>query len=232
VLVAAAVCPHPPMLVPAVAQGIAGELDECRVACAEVVSVLLDAEPDLLVVVGGGAANQIHDRFATGSLAAYGVELVLGSGDQPPRLPLSLAIGRWLIDPHVGDLPVLFQEIAASASPAACAALGDDLGRVAPRVALLAMGDGSAYPLQTPVGDDGRGTRYDDRAATALTSGDAEALLALDPADDGALWVAGRPAWQALGGALRADGRTWAGAVRWRGAPYGVGYVVAQLLPS
>lgn len=220
------------MLVPAVAQGIAAELDECRAACAEVIGALLAAEPDLVVIAGAGSRNQIHDRFATGSLAAYGVDLVLGSGDQTPSLPLSLAIGRWLIDPYVGDLPVLFQEIAASAPPSACAAFGDDLGRVAPRVALLAMGDGSAYPLQTPVGDDGRGTRYDDRVASALTDGDADALLAVDPADDSALWVAGRPAWQALGGALRADGRVWTGSVRWRGAPYGVGYLVAQLLPS
>jgi hypothetical protein len=142
-----------------------------------------------------------------------------------------LGIARWLLEARVLP-PLLFQQVAASASPDECAAIGADISRVAPRVAVLVMGDGSAFPSQTPVGDDGRGGRYDDRVVAALTSGDADALLALDPFDDAPLWVAGRPAWQTLAGALRADGRRWVGEITWRGAPYGVGYVVAELVPS
>jgi hypothetical protein len=60
-LIAAAVCPHPPLLVPEVtgtdgpgADGPgAGELRRLRAACRTAVAVLLGAAPDLLVVVGG-----------------------------------------------------------------------------------------------------------------------------------------------------------------------------------
>jgi hypothetical protein len=53
-LIAAGVCPHPPLLVPEVTgasdPGVR-ELRRLRVACREAVAVLLGAAPDLLVVV-------------------------------------------------------------------------------------------------------------------------------------------------------------------------------------
>jgi hypothetical protein len=52
VLVAGAVCPHPPLLVPELAGGAAPELDALRAACDEAVRRLLAARPDLVVVVG------------------------------------------------------------------------------------------------------------------------------------------------------------------------------------
>src|SRR5690606_23884604 len=51
-LVAAAVCPCPPLLVPEVAAGAAAELDTARAACRDALGVLAAARPDLLVVVG------------------------------------------------------------------------------------------------------------------------------------------------------------------------------------
>ena len=55
-LIAAAVCPHPPLLVPE-ATGASdpgnGELRRLRAACREAVAVLLGTAPDLLVVIGG-----------------------------------------------------------------------------------------------------------------------------------------------------------------------------------
>ncbi|QIJ65113.1 class III extradiol dioxygenase subunit B-like domain-containing protein [Streptomyces sp. JB150] len=51
-LVAAAVCPCPPLLVPAVAAGAAPELDAARAACTDALGVLAAARPDRLVVVG------------------------------------------------------------------------------------------------------------------------------------------------------------------------------------
>jgi hypothetical protein len=51
-LVAAAVCPCPPLLVPEVAAGAATELDTARAACTDALGVLSAARPDLLVVVG------------------------------------------------------------------------------------------------------------------------------------------------------------------------------------
>lgn len=228
-LVAAAVCPHPPLLVPAVAAGAAGELDACRAACREAIRALVAAGPDLLALVGPGELTRRHDPEATGSLARYGLDLALGQpGRQPASLPLSLGIGRWLLDGAFTG-PRLLQEVAAGEPPRACAALGAQLAAAAPRVGMLVLADGSAYPLQTPVGDDGRGGRYDEAVVDALTRADPGGLLALDPADDEPLWVGGRPALQALAGALAGAAGAMSGRLLWRGAPYGVGYFVAQL---
>ncbi|GAB3872605.1 hypothetical protein GCM10027610_138320 [Dactylosporangium cerinum] len=54
-LAAAAVCPHPPMLVPEVAAGAAGELDDLRAACRAAVAHLDTA--DVLIVVGADATT-------------------------------------------------------------------------------------------------------------------------------------------------------------------------------
>lgn len=67
-LVAAAVCPHPPLLLPAVAAGAASELDQLRGACRQAVSALARATPDLLVVVG--AADRPWHGAVPGQLAA------------------------------------------------------------------------------------------------------------------------------------------------------------------
>ncbi len=227
-LVAAAVVPNPPLLVPVVAGELAPDLEACRVACGKVIGALLDARLDLLVVIGGGATRREHDRDAVGSLRPYGVDELLGLGSGPRALPLSLGVARWLLGP--APLPPLaLYEIRRSETTFRCAALGQELSDRGARVGLLVAADGSAYPSQTPVGDDGRGGAYDERWTAALEHGDGTALLDLDPADDTPLWVAGRAALQVLGGALVASGGDWAGELAWRGAPYGVGYAVAAL---
>ncbi len=55
------------------------------------------------------------------------------------------------------------------------------------------------------------------------------ALLAIDPALADDLWVAGRPAWQVLAGALLASPGPWFSRIALASAPLGVGYVVVQL---
>jgi hypothetical protein len=231
VLVAAAVCPHPPVLVPEVAAGLAAELEECRGACRTAIAAVLAAEPDLLVLVGSGTAVREHAPDAVGSLHPYGLRMRLGSGDGPVTLPLSLGIGRWLLDgAHAARPPALvLQEICGDAAVAA--ATGAALADRAERVGMIVLGDGSGYPSQTPVGDDGRGDRYDAQVLAALAGTDPKFLLDLDPDDDRPLWVAGRPAWQVLAGAVVAGAAAWRGAVLWRGAPYGVGYFVVLLEP-
>jgi hypothetical protein len=99
-VVAAAVCPHPPLLVPEVASGAAPELDDLRTACLAAVDALSTAST--IVVIGSAAPAVPYGlvRFpaaAGGSFAAYGAPGVrIGSGD--PVLPLSLAIGGWLLE--------------------------------------------------------------------------------------------------------------------------------------
>jgi hypothetical protein len=208
VLLAASVCPHPPLLVPEVAAGAAAELDDLRNAARAAVAAL--APHDVVVV---GAAPETRPYDGVPDLAAY-----LGRTPATDALPLALAVGRWLA-PHARC-----HGIAAGATPAEAAALGARLA--ADDVALLVMGDGSARrDPKAPGYVDPRAEPYDAAVARALRDGDAAALLALDPADDDALLVAGRAAWQVLAGAA-GDG-AWTGDVTYDAAPYGVGYLVA-----
>ncbi|WP_206184704.1 hypothetical protein [Thermoactinospora rubra] len=94
-LVAAAVCPHPPLLVPELAGAAAPELDGLRAACLAAVEALWSAGPEVLLVVGAGPRTESYGRHAAGSLKPWGVDVRVGEGD--PVLPLSLTIGRWLL---------------------------------------------------------------------------------------------------------------------------------------
>ena len=94
-LVAAAVCPHPPLLVPDLAAGAAAELDGLRAACDAALASLLTADADLLVVVGDGPVTGPLPSVAWGSLASYGVDIVVGTPEGPPD-PAALADHRTL----------------------------------------------------------------------------------------------------------------------------------------
>ncbi|WP_446041432.1 class III extradiol dioxygenase subunit B-like domain-containing protein [Streptomyces sp. SID1121] len=82
-LVAAAVCPCPPLLVPAVAAGARSELRGTRAACADALGVLAAARPDRLIVVGpaGEAARGAYPGGATGSFAGFGVDVRVRLGE-------------------------------------------------------------------------------------------------------------------------------------------------------
>ncbi|MEU6408516.1 class III extradiol dioxygenase subunit B-like domain-containing protein [Microbispora sp. NPDC046933] len=99
-LVAAAVCPHPPLLVPQVAGAAAPELDDLRSACAAAVGSLVDARPDVLAVIGGADVTASFPGDAAGSLRPWGPGVRVGEGE--PVLPLSLTIGRWLVERACG----------------------------------------------------------------------------------------------------------------------------------
>ncbi|MBM0280058.1 hypothetical protein JM949_35335, partial [Micromonospora sp. STR1s_6] len=103
-LVAAAVCPHPPLLVPEVAGSAAPELDDLRAACDAAVRRLLAVEPDILVLLGTGPVTGPIHAPATGSLQPWGVDLDVplapGQPDRGAVLPLSLTVGAWLLARH------------------------------------------------------------------------------------------------------------------------------------
>ncbi|RSN12897.1 hypothetical protein DMB42_12025 [Nonomuraea sp. WAC 01424] len=207
-LVAAAVCPQTPLIVP--------RLPELRTADLTAVAALRDARPDLLVVVGGAETTRAYDGAAGGSLRPWGFDVTVGEG--PPVLPLSLTVGRLLLD---GE-PVPARSVAYDATPAECRAIGAELA-AAGRVALLVMADGSACLTPRAPG------RYDEAAGpyNALVAGavgraDAAALAALDPREADRLWVTGRAALQVLAGA--AEGTALTGRLLMEAAPYGVGY--------
>ncbi|MFB6815125.1 class III extradiol dioxygenase subunit B-like domain-containing protein [Streptomyces sp. NPDC056347] len=234
-LVAAAVCPCPPLLVPEVAAGAAPELDAVRDACAEAVGVLAAARPGLLVVVGpaGPSGRGPHAEGVTGSFRGFGVDLGvrLGrdpGGAAPDSLPPSLAVGAWLLSRARWEgVPVEGLGVEETLETGRCVAAGRDLAARADRVALLVMGDGSACrTLKAPGYLDERAEAFDAAAARALGAADPEALIALDAALAHELKAAGRAPWQVLAGAAQgAAGPT--GRLLCEEAPYGVGYLVA-----
>ncbi|MEU4255984.1 MULTISPECIES: class III extradiol dioxygenase subunit B-like domain-containing protein [Streptomyces] len=240
-LVAAAVCPCPPLLVPAVAAGAAPELDRARTACLDAVGVLAAARPDRLVVVGpdpdadpddGGTVT--YPEGAVGGFRGFGVDLDVrlgagapGDGGPTRPLPPSLAVAAWLLQrADWADAPVEGVGVAALLTPERCAEAGGEIAARAPRVALLVMGDGSACrSVKAPGYLDERAADFDERAARALGAADTAALAALDADLAYELKAAGRAPWQVLAGAAR--GASPEGRLLYDEAPYGVGYLVA-----
>jgi hypothetical protein len=231
-LIAAAVCPHPPLLIPEVtgADGPgadspgAGELRRLRATCREAAAALLGAAPDLLVVVGGAGHSAEYPPAAGGSLRDFAVPFAVGAD---PVLPLSLTIGKWLLaGASPGRQKVTWQAIASGTPAADCLSLGEKLAALAPRVALLAMGDGPGRRARgVPGATDPEADRYDDQVSAALAAADPGALAALDPRHDQELLVAGRAAWQVLAGAASAGAFTTD--LRYTAAPFEVSYYVA-----
>ncbi|MFH8337971.1 class III extradiol dioxygenase subunit B-like domain-containing protein [Streptomyces sp. AM6-12] len=233
-LVAAAVCPCPPLLVPEVAAGAAPELDTARAACTDALGVLAAARPDLLVVVGpaGPGEGGPYPPGAPGSFRGYGVALDvrLGTGQDPAtarELPSSLAVGAWLLA-RTGwaDAPIEGLGAEETRTPARCAETGRELADRASRVALLVLGDGSACrTVKAPGYLDERAAPYDAAAARALATADLPALRSLDADLARTLKSSGRAPWQILAGA--AEGTNLDGSLLYEDAPYGVGYLVA-----
>ncbi|MDJ0381903.1 class III extradiol dioxygenase subunit B-like domain-containing protein [Streptomyces sp. G-G2] len=246
-LVAAAVCPAPPLLVPPVAAGAAGELADARTACSDALAVLAASRPDRLVVVGPAdpGAGGPYPQGSRGGFHGFGVvsDVHLGRHPHPAQhaaqdpaqarpdagrpLPVSLAVAAWLLA-HTAwsGAPVDGLGVEEPLTTADCLATGRELAARAERVALLVMGDGSACrTLKAPGYLDERAEAFDAAAAHALAAADVAALAAIDPRLAAELKAAGRAPWQVLAGA--AEGAGLEGRLLYEDAPYGVGYFVA-----
>ncbi|MFF2079563.1 class III extradiol dioxygenase subunit B-like domain-containing protein [Kitasatospora sp. NPDC058162] len=229
-LVAAAVCPCPPLLVPEVAAGAAPELDGLRAACDEALTALVAAGPQLVVVVGAGPEAEVWTEGGAGSFRRYGVPLVAklpGGRVEGPELAPSLTVGAWLLERAGVTLPTHACAVPADAPADRMLGLGQGLAGLADRVALLVVGDGSACrSVKAPGYLDERAEGFDAATAAALGSADLPALAALDPALAAELKAEGRAPWQVLAGAAEGAGLT--ARLGYQDAPYGVGYFVAS----
>jgi len=246
-LIAAAVCPHPPLLIPE-ATGMPGpggtELDRLRTACHQAAATVAEESLDLLVVVGGDPKTPKNPKVpktgrtaeyppdAAGSLREFGVPFAAGENsphrEDPPVLPLSLTIGKWLLSRASREVPqAAWWGIASDAATAECLELGEKLAALAPRVGMLAMGDGPGCRARgAPGAADPRADRYEAQVAASLAAADPLALAALDPRQDGPLFVAGRAAWQVLAGAAGQD--AFDASLSYFAAPFEVTYFVAS----
>lgn len=235
-IVAVAVCPHPPLLVPELAPGDDAILTELRSACAAAVDRLAEAAPTELYVVGAGAGpTRVHPPGSRGTFTGYGpaVEVTFaGSPDrsmaaapasdapaalsgqaEPAGLPLSLLAGGWLAArSRLAGSPCTGLAVSAGLAPEECAAVGREIAGGDGRRALLVMGDGSArHSEHAPVHLDPRAEAFDATVADALGTADTATLARLDPTLAAELAAQGRSAWQVLAGAT-STGATGAGA--------------------
>ncbi|HXT94354.1 MAG TPA: hypothetical protein VN714_34400 [Trebonia sp.] len=245
-IVAAALCPCPPLL----ARELTGQeevLPELRAACAAAVARLFAAEPDVLVVAGPDDQTGTWPPDGRLDFAAYAPAVArrLASSEAPwpalgtgalaaarrPALPLSLGMGALLLDEAGYAGPRAFHGIDAAATPDECRALGRQFAASAQRVALLAMGDGSARRSTSAPGYlDERAAPFDSAVERAVREGDLAALASLDPGLAADLLAIGRPAWQALAGAMMPSRVETE--VLYCEAPLGVSYLVATLIPN
>ncbi|WKU08750.1 hypothetical protein Q2K16_29060 [Micromonospora sp. HUAS LYJ1] len=83
-LVAAAVCPHPPLIVPELAGAAAPELAELRAACAAAVTALYATGADTIVLVGAGERTAELALPCRGSFAPWGLPRTVDLGTPHP----------------------------------------------------------------------------------------------------------------------------------------------------
>jgi hypothetical protein len=231
-IIAAAVCPSPPLLIPELtgAQQVAREL---RSACLASVAELTEASPEVIAVVGAAERTRTWNGAAALDLGSYAPGMRSGSGQLfdpggQASLPSALGVGAWLLDRAGCAAGRVLHSVAHDEPPARCAEIGAKLAASRGRVALLVMADGSARRgLKAPGYLDGRSNGFDAATERAVRSGELAMLLSADPALGYELMATGRPAWQVLAGALA--GRKVSSEVRYRDDPFGVEYLVASL---
>lgn len=226
-IVATAVCPHPPLLLRELGGGH-DALAELRKQCESALEALVASAPDTLVVVGG------HDTSGGCDLELVSAREYGGPGERVPRgaaLPLSLGVARRLLEAVGYRGRVEMSTVAWDASAAEAGELGRRIAARGERVALLVLGDGSARRgTDAPGYLDERAFAFDDEVLRCLSEGDREGLLRLRPDLAAELMAAGRAAWQVMAHAL-ADGRAPVRPrVLYAHDPFGVTYFVAVWL--
>lgn len=212
-IISAAICPHPPLIVPTVAGGAAFETDDLRAACDLAVARMLSGSPRQVVIIGSDGDPSGLRGFAPGVADLPGYEL-----------PLALTIGSWLLDRAGFDVEA--RRLVAVLVDGSPVGSWPDLSEP---TGLLVMADGSARrSLKAPGYLDERAAPFDAAVTTALASSDVVALGGLDVDLAGELLVGGVGPLKALGAlAGLAAGASWQAEVLYDAAPYGVQYTVA-----
>ncbi len=227
-ILAAAVCPHPPLLF----RELDGAQDAVRALREECLRTVRDvvARADRVVLVGGAETGRSWDEALVPQVRDYG-----GRGPRPvtrSAAPLSLRVGRRLLDEVGWTGPVEPVSVAWDATEAEVREVAVDLAGRPERLGVVTLGDGSARRGPTAPGFiDDRAFLFDDELAAALAGGNARALLELDARLAQELMVLGRAAFAVLGALALAQLGESEGPdseLRYRGDPFGVSYFVAR----
>lgn len=225
-IVAAVVCPHPPLLLRELS-GAQDAVPDLRAACHEALGRALRLEVTTVVVVGGADTAGAWSASLPDAVRRFGTT----GAATGPALPLSLTVGRRLVRSAGWDGPLLLRSVGWDADDSEVADVAEDvagLGDASPHVLLVVMGDGGARRGEKAPGYlDDRSFGFDATVEEALRSGDAAVLRDLDPDLAGQLMALGRPAFAVLGATVDAAGLRATGEVLHSADPYGVQYTVA-----
>jgi hypothetical protein len=250
VLIAAVVVPGPPALVPELMGSAAHELDDLRHAADSVVSRavsdLLAVSNDSpsagsavaqLVIVGPGEPGE-HDAAGPVSFGSFGREVSIAALADGKRtdsdLPTPLMVARHLASRDVASHPE-HSDLWATArwlttGGADATSLGERLHDDAMRIAVILVADGAlCHGPKAPRAEDPRAEAYDAEVCEVLASGELGRLAQIDADLGDELGASWPQMWPVLFTAADGDG---IGDVLWQGAPYGVGWVVAQWRPA
>lgn len=223
-------CPHPPLLLRELtgAQDVAVDL---RAACVAAVGRMVADAPDVVVVVGGADTARSWDGSLAPDVRRFGTTADRTPPGSGPALPLSLGVGRRLLDEAGWSGTTKLVSVTWDARDDEVDMLVDqlrDLAGRSGRVGLLLLGDGSPRRGDKAPGFlDERAFPFDDVVARALADGDAQALRDLDVELAGDLMVAGRTVFRLLGTLGLVAGVEEVG-LSYRDDPFGVSYFVAR----
>lgn len=228
-IVAAAVCPHPPLLFRELSglEDVAGDLRE---ACLSAIASSTSADPDVVVVVGGADVTGTWDARMAPDIAKFGTTDARSAGS---GLPLSLGVARRLLDESSWRGAVELHSIAWNASADEVTSLAERIAARDEPIALLVLGDGSARRGDKAPGYlDARAFPFDEATGRALAEGDADALMHMDAALAEELMVGGRAAFAVMATAVHqtvvhGEGAKPRATVLYQDDPWGVMYYVA-----
>ena len=221
--------PSPPILLPEVSATPDPEVAILRESCRVAVATLLAA--GTVRVLGGlgvggrppGPAQESVIRHWPDD-APPGIDGYLGRPEAPDALPLSLTIGRTLLQQadYRGGTELLSVLGTGADIRSACAARP-----LVADAALLVVGDGCATRTEKSPGHLVAGSvELDDRIAELLDTGDINGLTTLPDDIDSAFLVDGRAAWQCAA-AMVANKNIVSSRLTEYMSPHGVAYFVA-----
>jgi hypothetical protein len=223
VIVAAALLPHPPLLLRELG-GLHDAVPELREAAVAAVRKVV-ADTDEVVVVGAADEAREWPGSAGFDLRRFGTT---DARLTEPGLPLSLGVGSRLLHDAGWGGDVTLLSVRWLAGEHDLETLADSLSSRRRRTAVLLLGDGSARRGERAPGYlDERAFSFDDDVAKALVDADATALARLDTDLAAELMVHGAAVLRLLGWLALRQPSPPAAELGYRDDPFGVSYLVA-----
>lgn len=209
-MIAAVVCPHPPLLVEDFDRSGVPEMRDVRAAARAALADLVAQTPSAVVVLATGRVPSGLDEGAGGDLGPWGVPVSVGGSGR--GLGLAHAVGAWLLDDAGWTGPRRYVDSLVD--------VGDD-------EAVLVMADGTTKrTLRAPGFLDERAEGFDAVVEDALRLGDVSGLAGLDLALGEELGAVDATSLVVLAEAAR--GKHVDATLHHASAPLGVGYWVAS----